>query len=244
MDPGALSASQPLVIAVNGRFLTQPITGVQRYCHALLDAVDELLDEERYRGFSFRIYAPDLPRVAARWRNLTLVRRGRFAGHMWEQLLFGLIARGDWLFCPANTAPLVGLWGNRPVAVTLHSLSFRRVPAAYGRLFRALYEILVPAAVRRARLLFTVSESERAVILEDFPGAASRLKVTPLGGWERKVNCNRPPAAANAPFLFVGSFSPAKNFALVLSALEILRSRGLRPRLRVAGGPAAVQRRP
>ena len=49
--------------------------------------------------------------------------------------------------------------------VTVHDLAYAECPEAYSRAFRALYAVLIPAALRRADAVITASEAERAHIL-------------------------------------------------------------------------------
>src|ERR1700687_4375732 len=87
-------ALMPPRIAINGRFLTQRSSGVQRFAMETITAIDALLDGE---------YAPPkgrvellAPRKARDFplKNIPLRRVGFFSGYIWEQIEFPLIAAG------------------------------------------------------------------------------------------------------------------------------------------------------
>src|SRR5215210_4546535 len=72
------------VITVNGRFLTQKITGSQRYAHNITRRLISLRGAENLRIFTPR--HEEL--VPERFAEIT-VRVGRLRGHAWEQLELG-----------------------------------------------------------------------------------------------------------------------------------------------------------
>ncbi len=233
-------------VYINGRFLTQRVTGVQRYAIALVEAMDRLIVDGHpaVDGLRLVVLAPpgDLATRPALER-VELRPVGRGGGHAWEQLALPAHCRDGLLFCPGNTAPLDTLLGGHAV-VTVHSLSYRLFPASYSRAFRLAYHLLMPVIMRRARRVITVSEAERRNILEAFPVAASRLVVVANGGlpdaWLDRAGLEAPAAAtAAAPYvLYVGSLSRLKNMHGLLAAAPVLARHGLA--LRIVGGTAAA----
>lgn len=74
------------VVYVNGRFLTQSMTGVQRYALEALDAIDNILDESSYGHTIWNVLAPKGTSHRPTWKKLQFHRVGNFHGHIWEQL--------------------------------------------------------------------------------------------------------------------------------------------------------------
>ena len=74
----------PARIYINGRFLQQPVTGVQRYGRELLKAWDELLATGRIdrRNVEFHVLAPRGPIAAPSLRHIAL----RQVGHLRAQV--------------------------------------------------------------------------------------------------------------------------------------------------------------
>ncbi|MEK7751085.1 MAG: hypothetical protein AAB654_04155, partial [Acidobacteriota bacterium] len=76
-------------IAINGRFLTQRASGVQRFAAEAIKAIDALLDSDAYRALQGRIeiLAPPKARDFP-LKNIPLRRVGFFSGYIWDQLEF------------------------------------------------------------------------------------------------------------------------------------------------------------
>src|SRR3972149_1853710 len=88
---------------VNGRFMTQTVTGVQRYCIELLRHLDVLLDQQ---ANSTRIkivcLTPPGPIPYSGWKNIELRQVGLNRGNLWEQLDLPVYLKQNLLFSPAN----------------------------------------------------------------------------------------------------------------------------------------------
>lgn len=215
-------------IQINGRFLTQPITGVQRYAIEFCRALDSLIAarSSSVEGFRFEILTPPgTDATALHARHLTIRPVGHRQGHAWEQWDLPSHATGDLLFCPGNTAPVRCLLRGPRTVVTVHDLSYAYFPKAYSRSFRLLYHTLIPLVFKYASAVLTVSESERRSILEHFPQAADKLTAVQNGAISSDFGATLPrwigqPAE---PFvLYVGSHSRRKNLQGVLKAAAIV----------------------
>ena len=79
-----------IALAINGRFLAQPISGVQRYGRELIQALDGVLLRAKRCAFSsVTVWVPpSLPADAlpSGLKILRIKRTGRLKGHLWEQL--------------------------------------------------------------------------------------------------------------------------------------------------------------
>jgi glycosyltransferase involved in cell wall biosynthesis len=96
---------KPYSIFINGGFLAQPLTGVQRYAWELTQRLLKTAEAD-----------PDMPPV-------TLVRpaagtRGMVRGNLWEQTTLCLRARNGILFSPGNLGP----WLHPRHIVTMHDM--------------------------------------------------------------------------------------------------------------------------
>lgn len=215
-------------LAINGRFLSQPVTGVQRYAHEVLRALDAILAQRP--EIAATVFAPPGgPDCTGRWKHISWRRVGTLKGNLWEQIELPVYSRSSVLFCPTNTAPVAALLGRQRVVVTVHDLSFRYFPEAYSRAFRAWYGFLVPLEMRQAARVLTVSQTEREAILEHFPGAEKRLIAVPNGSWPADRSPQSKTPRVSDLVLYVGSFSARKNFPRLFAvACELARRRGLR----------------
>jgi glycosyltransferase involved in cell wall biosynthesis len=224
---------------INGRFLTQSITGVQRYAHELTRAFDSLLDEGA--DFAAEILCPPLPAAPPSYRNIPVRIVGARGGHLWEQTTLPAAVGDGTLFCPGNTAPLRSLFGKARVVVCVHDLSYLYFPDAYSAAYRAAYNVLTPLIFRRADAVITVSNAERAAIVARYPHVEPRIGAIQNGGLNASVRLDGE-RAGDMPepgyMLYVGSLSKRKNFPMTFDvACRLAASRGLRTVF--VGGTAA-----
>jgi glycosyltransferase involved in cell wall biosynthesis len=166
----------PSRIYINGRFLQQRVTGVQRYARELLKTWDQMLaaGEIDPRSVEFRVLAPPGPIAPPPLRYISLRQVGRLRGHLWDQFELPLRVRDGMLFSPCNLHPLLSP-SLCPGVVTVHDLAWRLSPDAYTPAFRLAYRVIVPAALRRAAAIITVTEAEKRNIIKHFPAVASRI---------------------------------------------------------------------
>lgn len=228
-------------LVINGRFMAQPMTGVQRYARELVAALDREL--ERWPGWTAELLLPQYV-AAPSYRRISSRNVGQLHGHLWEQLDLPRHMAGDVLFCPGNTAPIASLLSRQPVVVTVHDLSYRYFPSAYTRAFRLLYNSIMPVVMRCAARVITVSQSERAQILKHYPLAAERLVVVQNGGVSDGSTARSAELEALRPYLlYVGSFSRRKNFDSVMEvARRLLDERRDLRFILVGGTPEVFQR--
>jgi glycosyltransferase involved in cell wall biosynthesis len=71
-------------------------------------------------------------------------------------------------------------WGG-PMVVTVHDLSFERDSAAMGRRDRAIFKLVVPRAVRRARRVIAVSERTKRDLVDLYGVPGEKITVTRHG---------------------------------------------------------------
>ncbi len=211
-------------VFINGRFLSQRVTGVQRYAHETLLAMDTLLAQRQPDSARrFTLLAPP-GTVAPTLRAIDFKTVGPFAGHAWEQLVLPLAARGGWLLSFGPTGPLV----KRGQLVTIHDAAVHAVPEAFSRKFRVLYKLLLPALVRRTELVMTVSDFSRSEIVRHFGGQNERLRVSGEG-WQHVGRfgsdvsiLERNALRSRGYVLAVSSITPHKNFKLIAQAVAKL----------------------
>ncbi len=224
--------------AINGRFLTQRVTGVQRYARNVVAAMDATLGE---RGQVATIIAPpgaDDPRLQA----LPLLRAGRFSGHGWEQLELPATAFGP-LLNLCNTAPLA----KREQIICIHDANVFTASGSYGRAFRELYTRLQPLLVRRAARIATVSHASARQLARYLPIRADQIAVLPNGHEHALTWC--PERAETAPALLasragrrfvlaLGSRARHKNLGLLIDIAPRLAESGID--VLIAGGEGDI----
>ena len=226
--------------AVNGRFLTQTPTGVQRYALNVLKA----LDEANEGGAIARLLVP----TGASDPGLKSFERieiaSRLKGHAWEQCALPLRWRG----------PLLNLCNTAPVAkadqiVCIHDANVFVAPDSYSFAFRTAYKSIQPLLVRRSTRIATVSQASARQLARYLPVDARDIAVLP-NGYEHVMQWN-PDAAQIAPaivrsiaarsrrYVFaLGSRARHKNLALLSRIAGELDALGID--IVVAGGDSGI----
>jgi glycosyltransferase involved in cell wall biosynthesis len=218
---------------INGRFLTQRITGVQRYAREIVCALDQVMSTGHplTKGLEVELVVPrgtpDLPHLQA----IRLCEAGRIRGHVWEQVVLPGLVR-DGLVSLCNTGPIAA---NRHI-ICMHDANVRLFPASYSLSFRILYRTLQPMLGRRALAVTSVSHSSAGELARFGIVAQKNVRVIPNGHehalrWQPKHTADTRTAAGPNTIVVIGSPAPHKNIELVL---------GLAPRLAAAGLRVAV----
>ncbi len=154
------------------------------------------------------------------------------AGHLWEQFALPALAarrRAAVVVSPANLAPLA--WPRN--VLVLHDVSTLRHPEWYGRVYATWQRGLLPALVRRAARVVTVSEFSRGEIAATTGVDAGAVAVVPGGVDERFVpDAPADPARAALglarPYvLTVATQGARKNLGALIPAAEALAARGV-----------------
>jgi glycosyltransferase involved in cell wall biosynthesis len=176
------------------------------------------------------------------------------AGHAWEQLVLPVRARRHGarvLLCPANLAPLA----SRRTAVVVHDAAALRGPGWYSGAYAAWQRAALPAIVRRAGALITVSEFSRRELVELAGADPARVMVIPGGVDERFHPGADPEPARRAlrlrrPYvLCVASHTARKNLgalvpaarALAAGGIDVALAGGHRPQFAREGGLDALR---
>ncbi|MCC4247442.1 glycosyltransferase family 4 protein [Microbacterium testaceum] len=215
------------MIVVNARFLTQHVTGIQRFA---AEITRELLTLRADTVLA-------VPRGPIDTRGLDasrIVRVGRLSGHAWEQLELPLFARGRGavLLDLTSTGPV---W-YRPQVSTHHDVTWLRHPDSFGRRFRTLYALVVPRLIARSDHLLTVSAFSRGEISAHFGTSPDRFTVVPNAADARfRPSGEGAPAADGRYLLAVSSPNAHKNFGRMLEAFARFSPRHPDVELRVVG---------
>lgn len=220
-------------IAVNGRFLTQRTTGVQRFAAEITGALDRMAAEGAFRPA--RLLAPSDADASA-FPHLAAERFGRLRGQAWEQVELPARARGSVLVSLGNTAPLLA---GRRQAVVIHDAGAFDTPGSYSKAFRTWYRALHAALPRCGARVLTVSEFSRMRIAQNLNIDPGRIGVLPEGG----EHILRPPADTavlarhgleSGRFAFaVGTRAEHKGLGGLPEVVAALAARGMR--MAVAG---------
>ena len=203
------------MIAINGRFLTRTVTGVERFAIEIVRALDAAGPSAK----AFRLLAP---RGVARpdWlQNIGFATTGRLNGHAWEQIDLLAASRRGVLLNLCNSGPVL----HPRSLVVLHDGWVFRHPDHFSRAYRLFHQTLDRVLAKRARIasVSRFSQGELAAILSLDP---ARVEVIPNAA-DHLDRIEADPAiteslglAGSRYLLMVGSFAPNKNIPLAIRA--------------------------
>ncbi len=212
-------------IAINGRFLAQKLSGVQRYAREITRALDAMIlaDPDGLGRRRWRLIVPDGVKSDHPLQAIETVHYGVRQGHFWEQWDLLRAARGQRLVNLGNSGPIL----HRDSITVIHDVAVFRTPrnfgSRYGRAHRMLSRIL-----SRTSRLGTVSNFSRDELSAVLGVDRDRIFVA-YNGSDHLVGRTADESVlielALTPgryFLFVGSPAPNKNLTVALDAFARL----------------------
>lgn len=226
---------------VNGRFLTQPVTGVQRYARNVLDAMNAALLQREADAPILAPLSTSDPSLSA----MPLQRYGPLTGHCWEQFVLPARWRGR-LLNLCNTAPAA----KADQIVCIHDANIFTAPESYGTAFRSVYRTLQPLIARQATRITTVSTASALQISRHLPLRAADIVVLPNGhehalAWDPRLASIGPALTAemreragNGFVLALGSRARHKNLQLLFKIAPELAEMNLG--IVIAGGGSDI----
>lgn len=203
------------MLYVNGRFLTQRMTGVNRYAYHLCKTM-------ALTGVDFIIVCPK-GRLCEDYdtQGLPIKHFGTGRSHFWEQCVL------PWLFLGKRNHLLLSFTGLGPIiirrkVITVHDVAFLRNPAWYSRAYALFYRIMTPIAIKTSLHILTVSQFSKQELTTYYPFLAPQNVSVVYNAADRslfqRLKGQDMPAT---PFVLgVSSIDPRKNFARLIEAFQ------------------------
>ena len=214
-------------VVINGRFLSQAITGVQRFAREVVRALDTLIerDEIDRRAYRFSLAVPPGFEPDLRPRHIPLRVAGHGRGQLWEQGSLALHQPSALLLSLGNLGPLT----RKHQVVVIHDASVFAVPSAYSFAFRTWYRINIRRLGSCAERIITPSRFSATELTRHAGIAPDRFTVVHLGA--DHLDAVDPDESVFARYgigarpyiLAVSSEAPHKNLAALVHALPMLR---------------------
>lgn len=209
LQPGKIPIAILMKIYVNARFLTQPVSGVQRYGIECSRQIKKLHPEAVFLTPKNILHKDIAQELGAKLIGIN-------TGHLWEQadLPFYLTGKkGAPLLSLANTAPLA--YSNN--YVTIHDLAFYHHPEWNSKQFATWYNILMPRLAYGSRHIFTVSNTVRDELVKAYKLPAAKISVA-YNGVSKEMLAYSGHVPKERIILSVGSFSRRKNHQQLVAA--------------------------
>lgn len=210
------------MIYINGKFIAQRTTGVQRFAMGVVRALDRSLQAVPCgRNIELLLPPETDPIPGLRLINQRTIGRAGRSLHLWEQIDLPMKARDGTLVCLSGSAPYFA----RDCLPTFHDAAVYLYPQAYSRLFVAWYRLLFEHRAKRSRFVITVSESSAHDLSSHLP--STLFRVVPNSAEHIISQCpdrsvlERLQLSSHRFLLSVGSLNPTKNFAALIEAYVI-----------------------
>lgn len=216
-----------LKIFINGRFLSQSLTGVQRYAAEMVKAIDRLLiSGDAPRALveaEWQLLTPPDSIVTINLKRIESLKVGRRSGHAWDQIDLAQYARNGRLISLANSGPVF----HPRHLVVIHDAQVFQRPEFFSWTYLTAHRSLGYLLARTATIA-TVSDFSRHEL-------ASVLRLAPASIPVFSNSAEH--FAATVPdlsvierlglkpynfFLSVGSMTRNKNIALAVQAAKKL----------------------
>lgn len=215
---------------VNARFLSQNLTGVQRYAIEVAKRLKQIFPELIF-------ITPGNIKQSATADELNAVIFGKTTGHLWEQfeLVSYLRKHGEPVLL--NLTATAPLFYDKSI-ITLHDIGFLKNPEWYSRRFQLLYKFMIPKLIKKSLTVVTSSLFSKIEITDRINIPASRIRVI-AGGVDRnfsyngQINRSEYQSGNGNYILAVSSLDPRKNLKNLIIAFNLLNMPNLK--LLIAG---------
>ena len=228
---------RPLEIAINSRFLTRALSGVDRVAGELSKALARAVANENY---NVNLHWQG-PRANLNTIPTLPVARGGSKGLLWEQIELPIRARNKWLLSPCNVGPLT----HSKHAVIFHDAQCFSNASSYSLAFRTWYKFIQPKLATRARIVLTVSEYSKTQLERYGVVPAGKAHVIYNGSDHIEEIISDDSVLKESGllplnyYLAIGSLSPHKNLKMIVRARQGMKPNSP-PLVIVGGGNARI----
>lgn len=210
--------------AIDGLFLTQRITGIQRVAFELVKALDKIVDKNE-----IVIIAPDTELANIELTNISLIKYGKIKGIAWQQLCYAYyLWKNDLLaLCLTNILPVFYRHG----MIMLHDVSYKANPHFFtskrDRLSAIWHRINYYLAAKSTMTILTVSNFSKSEIKKYYSVPDNRIHVI-YNAWQHmnSVSISKEVFKKNSEikkgeyFFSMATMAPNKNFKWIVNAAK------------------------
>lgn len=210
--------------AIDGFFLTQRITGIQRVAFELVKALDKIVAKNE-----IVIIAPDTELANIELTKISIVKYGKIKGISWQQFCYAYyLWKNDLLaLCLTNILPLFYRHG----MIMLHDVSYKANPHFFSskrdRLSAFWHRINYYLAAKSTMTILTVSNFSKSEIKKYYSVPDNRIYVI-YNAWQHmnsvcrsdEVFKNNSEIKKGEYFFSMATMAPNKNFKWIVNAAK------------------------
>ena len=218
------------MIFINGRFLTQRTTGVQRFALEVIKYLD------KQTKMKFTILVPKNCTISYEFNNIKIQQIGKLSGHIWEQLELPIYTKRNILINLCNTAPMF----KKNQIVVIHDAAVYASSQGFSFSFRVWYKTLFYFIKIFTRTILTISEFSKKELLEYINIDPKKVNIISEGKEHFDKIDENPEVLTKFNLeegkyvLAVSSYNPNKNFKALVEATEYLNHKDFE--IVIAGG--------
>jgi len=225
------SVDKRQIWAINGRFLTQRMTGVQRYAREIVAALDVLLSEQDdvARRLRLRLVLPPGAQENLALSQIEIRQTGVGSGHAWDQFVLPW-SRESGILSLGNFGPIAA----RNQIVCMHDANTFIEPESYSRAFGLAYRMLMPLIGKQARRVATVSQFSADMLVKYRVCREEKIFIAPNGHehalrWDAsRAKISLVNTLKHRPYvLLLGSRAKHKNIDVILNQAQGLDAAGI-----------------
>lgn len=208
-----MESQRKITLAINARFLTQQITGTQRFAIEISKRLKKNLNTVQF------VAPPNITHKSLQ-KELNAQIVGKTTSHLWEQTTLPLYLKkqsNPLLLNLVNTAPFL----YKKQIVTIHDLAFLRNPRWFSKTFYLYYRLLIPYIARHSLKILTVSYFSKKEIIDLLGINEDKIEVI-YNAVDNKFRYN-PEIKKEKYILTVSSIDPRKNLKNLLLAFKNLK---------------------
>ncbi|WHA42864.1 glycosyltransferase family 4 protein [Agrobacterium larrymoorei] len=222
-------------VFINGRFLTQKTSGVQRFAREIITALDKRLSEDK-TSESWILLTPESDADILPLSTIRQQKIGSRSGHLWEQTDLYRAAKSGKLVNLCNSGPVLH---GRSLTV-IHDAMIFRTPENFSWKYRLAHSTLGYLLARRGEIAtvsaFSKSELEATIGARDVLVIPNSCEHMAKIGADASV-LSRLELEREKYLLFVGSPTPNKNICKAIEAIRMMGERA--PKFVVVGAAAS-----
>ncbi len=220
-------------IFINGRFLEQKLTGVQRFAYETVKEIDNLLSKDIYeplKNKTFLCIPSDVDENNLKFlKNIKIRKSKRGTGILWEQTSFAFDIKKNHALglhlC--NAVPFLQKKG----IVCLHDITYTIHPefvtTAKHKIMKIWHRMQDKACAKKSLAVLTVSKNSAKEICEHFKIPEEKISVV-YNGWQHfsteiseETNLEKWPELNNHEFFYsMSSLAKNKNFKWIIEAAK------------------------
>lgn len=207
------SGNNQKTILINGRFILQPTTGVQRYAYEVISAMERI--EKKHFKLIVAVPAWNGFRKPA---DFNVISDNSFLPPLlWQQIRLPVLMKkfkADLLWSPCNIGPII----NKKHVISMHDASVFAGREWFSPSFRMYYKTAFPLLGRAAVKTITVSNFSKEELIKYGITEKHKITVLPEGVNPDKFTQGKSKKLNFSYILTVSSRDPRKNLTRLIEA--------------------------